>query len=141
MHLLLKFWKDIINNLKQRVTFQCRHTIRWQRYGTSWKTFAFSYQNFQPITHWKPFLMVSGVKMAGIGGRIMESFERSFWWCFHPYYFKNIAHIKGVKSFKNRIYVTSRGEFLKKLFCLAGEAKPAIVVTILAPNFDLEDFF
>ncbi len=26
---------------------------------------------------------------------------------------------------------------LKKLFNLAGEAKPAIVVTILAPNFDL----
>ncbi len=30
---------------------------------------------------------------------------------------------------------------LRKLICLAGESKPAMVATNLAPNFDLEDFF
>ncbi len=40
-----------------------------------------------------------------------------------------------------RAFCFDQRRILKKLFCLAGEAKLAIVVTNLAPNFDLEDFF
>ncbi len=46
-----------------------------------------------------------------------------------------LDHIKSIYE------IADRGGFLKILFCLAGEAKPAMVATNLAPNFNLEDFF